>query len=245
MNTESEINKNDNYSEILDKYYESDGVRIINNLLPIRTYHFIMGRNFDELIKSLKYHNSIEGMMHLWEWKNRPVLKQFMKEVIRLLHNYLSSAAGMIDITRNVLKEHYENTSLNTEIKDHIKSNIANNELLEFVKQLRNYIIHYKIPVPTAVLDMNDISSNDVYLEKTTLLKWDTWSSKSKSYLKKLPDKISILSLVTEYHESISSFHDLLNTKVGNYHDNEFREMHDLENKLKELNIKIEGNNKE
>lgn len=245
MDTESEVVFTSDYSKLLDKYYETDGVKVINNLLPIKTYHFIMARNYKELIKKLDYHNSVEGMLHLWEWKNRPVLKEFMNEIIRLLHNYLSSAAGMIDITRNVLNKFYEHTSLNSEIKEHIEQNIANDKLLEFVKQLRNYIVHYKIPAPTAELDMNNISSNDIYLDKSSLLKWGKWSAKSKSYLSDAPDKISIHALITEYHKSVSAFHEYLNKKISHYHETEFQEMHALERKLEELNIKREGDNKE
>ena len=241
MNADDELDSTDNYVEILDKYYESDGVKIVNNLLPIKTYHFIMARNFHELIKNLDYHNSIEGMMHLWEWKNRPILKEFMNEIIRLLHNYLSSAVGMIDITRNVLKKHYSKTPLLQEISSYIKSNIANDELLNFVKDLRHYIVHYKIPSPTASLSMEDISSNDVYFEKSTLLKWNGWSASGKAYLRKAPDEISIHSLITDYHKSISTFHEVLNKTVSAYHEIEFKEMHDLEQALKKLNAKSES----
>jgi hypothetical protein len=132
----------------------------------------------------------------------------------RLLFNYLASIGAIIDYSRKLPKRLAHTPAL------HIIRSCINKFLLvdgiEFLKDLRNYSLHHKLPHVSFGMSkdmVNDTdeerkmpltgidSEVDFGLLGHELLKWDGWSAKARPYLKK-NSVILLRPLLKTYNEN-------------------------------------------
>lgn len=152
-------------------------------------------------------------------------------EIKRTLHNYLCSNSTLIDHTRRLIKKSCPEVL--TEYKDKVKSTFKDSLLCNFVKDLRNYITHNKLPLSSLRLKMAE-SRNfkcDVVLHSDSLKKWDRWNKKSEKFFE-TKNNIPVYDVFEQYTRRIESFHQWLDTKLKDYYIEDFQEYCDFNEKL-------------
>ncbi|MCW3991150.1 MAG: hypothetical protein NWE79_00445, partial [Candidatus Bathyarchaeota archaeon] len=117
------------------------GTEIIRNLHHLATSHFIVIRNYQELLNGIKRFETDITIMYL---KNVRRFEFASKEITRILHNYLASIKSLIDHTTR-FKRNLKNPKLDDEYLRKVRK-LTSNKCAVFIKQFRNYIQHYELP---------------------------------------------------------------------------------------------------
>lgn len=109
----------------------------------------------------------------------------YVNELVRLLHNYLTSVTSLIDAQRVVMRHRWPSVTKGeqsefetTDYAAQLRSTFETGEA-EFMQKLRNYCTHYSIPVPGLGTRMSweaggpVIRVNTLQLDRDELLRWD------------------------------------------------------------------------
>ncbi len=165
-------------------------------------------RNYDELRKFL------EEIKQDLEETERPGVVFEVSEFGRLLDNFLAAAAARVCRERNMITKWYKDTELWQEYEAEIGRHFKDNKLSLFIEDLRNYAMHYDLPVTRgSMVGAASFSPTTggptigraFLIEKAELEKWDNWI-KGKSYLKTADRFIPIAELVDQYFQKIQDF---------------------------------------
>jgi hypothetical protein len=168
-------------------------------------------RNYDELKKFF------EAGMQDGEETERPEVVCFeVSELGRLLDNFLAAAVARIDLERNMIKSWYEGTEFFQEYQSEKDKHFKDDELSLFIKELRNYAMHYDLPLTRRSI-VNAVGFSPTtggltrgrafVIEKAELEKGDFDWKKGKSYLKTVDRSILIIAeLVEQYFQKIKDF---------------------------------------
>jgi hypothetical protein len=130
-------------------------------------------------------------------------------EATRRLYNYISSISSLADHTRNLLKD-YKTSSFETEYLSRLSRVTELNEF-DFLKDLRNYAAHYKIPpIGYIIGTTNILGRNEAFLPVIytgDLFDYDNWSKGSKQYMKDNFTEIELIKLVDIYAQAINELY--------------------------------------
>ncbi|MGA4690139.1 hypothetical protein ACPCXD_07700 [Rhodococcus sp. AB351] len=155
---------------------------------------------------------------------------EYETDLTRTFHNFLASAATLRDVQRMVHKKLWpekppkdpnkkkksgepKKTIWELGVWDPKIEEIYGKDEFKFLLDLRNYAVHYTLPVPLTSTEIKwekggpIFHRNDLYLNKETLLKSDSWTERSKTYLDSQPDRIDFLSIVEDYSQSVRKFY--------------------------------------
>lgn len=213
--------------------------------------HYTLNANYRELLAAYE--------LYMKDWsivkpENREKLSEFLKELSRLLHNYLASFSSFIDHIRVFLRR-LENQQLNKGY-DVEKKKVKIIEKTQFVKDLRNYSLHIQLATVRVVLgsiisiegDRKGTIKGPLTLNKEDLMKWDGWSDISRKYLEQFEDAtrrkaIPLLSvgwnLLNECQESTEKLYHWLCEKVNSLYPIEIREFLEIRTQVRNLESKI------
>jgi len=147
------------------------------------------------------------------------VLKRFS----RLLHNFLAAAMMLRDVTR-ALKAG-QSQEFQEDYQKEISSRFVGNHLNLFVENLRNYSLHYRLPIGGIMTEFKAdpqtgnlfLDDSFFYLDKNLLEKWNNWE-KGKVYLASADENIKIIDLIDAYFISIMEFQWWLRKYYSNAH---------------------------
>lgn len=231
-------NKKKSYGEVLNEMESLKGFKITNKIKHLSRTNYIFTRNFLDLKKAIE---SYESNLEIWSVENRPKLEAFMTEVIRLLHNYAVSVLTLIDHTRNFRRKIKEKRL--DKIFDEEIEKLRLNEVIDFMKDLRQYIQHHTLPFIQARLSFKKIEGTKnraimdqkLLLDKKELFKWGKWSSNSKRYISKFKGDLDLKSLCEEYYKLIKNFYNFFYTKVIESYSKEIKELHEFKKNLIKL----------
>lgn len=219
-----------------------EGTRIVDMIKNLALSQYILNRNYNDLIEIFNYYQKDK---EIWDIKNRPKLGALQKELLRLVHNYLASIYSLVEHTyvfrgklNNKEFENFCNEKINK-----LKTDIS----ITFLKDLRVYTQHYKLPFLEASISFKMINSKkreaiseqNLFLDKEQLLKWDRWSSISKSYLNKQDDKIDIKIVIQEHQKIIKNFYGLFYNKIAKLYEKEIMELSNLEREMFDLESQL------
>jgi hypothetical protein len=173
--------------------------------LDLQLSFHALERNYIDLVKiEDKYFKSRKKVTYrsFGNWNN------YILELTRLLHNYLSSYSSFVDCLRTprkALDSKDFQEEFNKQLEDrHIE------ERTRFVKDLRNFSQHKQLPVVSFRLSALYLKGNETVkpdkvikespsLRVDDLLKWDRWSSFSKKFLEEqLTNEMAIMPIITE-----------------------------------------------
>lgn len=156
--------------------------------------------NYDELSKFFENYNRT----------TRENIKNITIETKRLIHNYLSSAVSLIDHTRGCIKNlHQENDP--SEYQTRMIGSF-DNKLCAFVKELRHYMQHYKLPLISYQKNAFSIRQHaSLVISKDELLKFSGWKKNAKSYINEYLGNIDLRVILKEYQLIVDEFYTWLN----------------------------------
>jgi hypothetical protein len=140
--------------------------------------------------------------------ENPHIYFDFHAELLRLMLNYSAAIGTLIDHTRRTMDglkvtdpEVYREYSSR-------KTEVAASGVAVFIKNLRNYMIHYSLPsiANQTSFSQNDGGFFDNLLDTKTLLEWDRWGEASKVFMQ---DKewISLSKTIIDYNGLIDSLY--------------------------------------
>jgi hypothetical protein len=168
-------------------------------------------RNTDEFISLLQAMGADE-MVALEMFQNvRPPLvrDELLGQVDQRMHNFVASAGALVDHTRRLFDD-YPGTNLRAEYEKR-KDVLAAKPVVGFVKDLRNYLLHRKIPVIGHTVSLGAQMTEP----KTTMLvsveylrQWDGWKGAAKVYLASAGESIQLSSVPEEYAAELTDLYD-------------------------------------
>jgi hypothetical protein len=97
------------YQDGLDKLQNTEGWRISRKIEHLGTSFYIFKTNYDELIQRIEYFKRPEAIL-LWDVRNNDQMEHFLKEVTRLLHNFVAAALTLVEHTRIMARGMYKGT---------------------------------------------------------------------------------------------------------------------------------------
>ena len=227
-----------NPAEISRRIHSSNAYRIYTRLLTLDTNFFVFDKNYRDLKLAIDAFSQPEKIHLLSDNRESQIILYHM---VRFVHNYLAAAKTLIDHTRTMINDWYKHTDFLGEYKEQIKTRFTNNELAGFIEDLRNYALHYSLPITGFRLQvtMNPETREQseritFFIEKKSLLKWSNWS-KGKGYLQTANTEIVIEQIVDEYYRQVIEFHGWMHKRLDEIHFIELQWLDRMDQRLKEL----------
>src|SRR5262249_5231062 len=149
-------------------------------------------------------------VIQLWRDDRRAEFEQFLDEVDRLLHNYVAAAGTLAEHTRRVWRRRPpRDVALSDECDRRVKETF-DGPLPQFVKGMRNYTLHHRLPIARGRLSgrAGEAPVSLITIERNDLLKTDKWSKRAREYLASAPSEIDIAEVVEEYTDAVAGFND-------------------------------------
>ena len=144
---------------------------------------------------------------------SRDVEDEFEKELVRFLHNYLTSVYSLIEAQRVVMRHCWgDGSEFETgEYADHRKASFGTGEA-EFMTELRNYCTHRSIPLPGISTTFSggrgrpSMLINRLTLDRDALLKWKKWTGPAKAYLRAKEEHFDLGPVIESYVNTAAAF---------------------------------------
>lgn len=144
---------------------------------------------------------------------SRDVGDEFEKELVRFLHNYLTSIYSLIEAQRVVMRHCWGDGSEfeKGEYTDHRKASFGTGEA-EFMTELRNYCTHRSVPLPGISTTFSwgrgqpALLVNRLTLDRDALLTWKKWTAPAKAYLRAKEPQFDLGPVIESYVSTASAF---------------------------------------
>ncbi|OCH14326.1 hypothetical protein A6E05_19225 [Aliivibrio sp. 1S165] len=214
------------------KMLECDGMKFQNRMKSHSFTLNIFVGNDTELQEGLSIIENPDVAIKLVLDKNRQESMQAHREINRLFHNYLASAKTLIDHTRVFIDEYYVDTVVASNYKVKILDEFANDPLVRFVQDLRNFMLHNGLPHNEMSFSFENGSStieSQINLDTIKLQQWTRWTKPSKNFLNLQSEKLSLIELIQPYSEKVIELHNWLNSELYRYHEKDLQEFRELQ----------------
>jgi hypothetical protein len=225
--------------ELHKMMHDSKGMEFMNRM-KVRSFSFnIFTGNLRELQENLKLVENPEVGLKLMSEGNRDAGTQVHREINRMFHNFLASAATLTDHTRIFINTYYKGTPVETAYQSKIDSEYSSDELCRFIKDLRNFMLHCGLPDNNMSLTITGgqeaTIESTISLNVERLKNWSSWSAASKKFLDKQGKNLKLSSIVPDYGEKISALYEWLDTKLRKHHKNDIAELQSLQQQYQAL----------
>jgi len=134
------------------EYEASEGYKLKEEIRAFRTGYDIFIGNYADLERILIQAQDPRVWPHMWDEKHRYRLVKFNREVTRLLHNFVAAAKSLVEHTRNHMRAKYAGTDFKKEYQARIDQNFTRDPLVQFVEDLRNYMLHKSLAAASLIL---------------------------------------------------------------------------------------------
>lgn len=215
-----------NDDELEAKILSLPGYEINKRLTLFVNAILVFQGNGKEIEQWYKKINDPIAALTLWNPDNNTLLNMANIEMQRRFSNYLMSAFAVRDHWFAIRDEYYAGTKALVEINYLSAETFENNELSQFMQDLRNYVTHKGYPSVSKELSFGSGTiANDIYFDKSQLLKFKSWKSLSKKYLEKMGDRAKLIDLVTAYSELINNYYSELMKILLLFHKEDMDEL--------------------
>lgn len=212
-------------SEMETEVADSAGYRLVARFDHFEVSLRLLEKNWSELTQHLARFTGRITDADLVHWVRRHHVTVFMEEVVRLLHNYLAACATLIDLARILYEELYQPSGGFPDYKKEVDRRFGSDPLSQFIRKLRNFILHRGIPPVTTTKSFGaDGIKGGVYLRKKELLLFSGWNAKAKEFLESQPESVDLLQVVNDYHRKVVNFYSWVREQRGRIHYREMRE---------------------
>jgi len=228
---------------LTDQIRASDGYRYQMRIQVLSSNYYIFERNFQEFIKLLEEVENPDSFPKVWSPDKAPVLQQVMREVARLLQNLVASAKSLVDHTRNLVREWYECSDFMELYQAEIDLRFAQNPTAQFVEDLRDYCLHYRLPPISATLSIDQVSPHGkqtIQLDKSELLQWKRWPKVSLQFLGSASERIELESVCLQYYAGVRDFHRWMRKQLVTRHRADLEWLGTAVAKYREMEVAIE-----
>lgn len=215
-----------------DQLQASSEMEIYRNLQALSASYRVFKGNYDALEDHLDHLNNPRESLFMYSSEQRENLERLIDETSRLFHNFLASAQSLVEHTRVIVNRLYSNQEFKKEYDEKRAQDLTNNPVRRFVQDLRNYTLHYSLPIPALhELFAEDIEMS-VRLDVEILKQWDGWKEISRPYLETLGESFCIISLSNEYFFLIQNFYQWLTERQTQLHQSDFENLQKMHDEL-------------
>lgn len=187
------------------------GTRLKEDLEALNRASYVFGTNGQELADHVT--RFVESSQHVHN-----LTDDYANELVRLLHNYLTSVSSLIDAQRVVVRhcwpqEDDPNRVLFQGEFDKQREVTFETDEAAFVTKLRNYCTHYAIPLPGLGTQISwsgggpVIQLNTLQLDRNKLLRWSGWGGPAKRYLSAQPNEFDLAPIIERYIAATRKFY--------------------------------------
>ena len=199
-------------------------------LLNLATSQYAVNRNYHELASAIV---SYESNLEIWDMKNRRILNAFLRELSRLLHNYLSSTFTLIRHNVKLCKD-LHCPELDRDYSEIVKD-LNTNECVSFVKDLRTFAQHIGLPILSAQISFSKTEFKQrILLDKTALLNWKEWKHAPRNYIES-HGEIDLKLVLSEYQNLIATFYKRFYTKISEVFAKQLKEFAEIDSEIGRL----------
>ncbi len=138
---------------------------------------------------------------------------EYENELVRFLHNYLTSVYTLIEAQRVVMRHCWgDQSDFETGVYDQHRREVFETGEAEFMTELRNYCTHRSIPLPGMVTTLFGRQRqpprlvNELKLDRDKLLEWKKWTAPAKAYLRAKEPQFDLLPVIESYMNAASGF---------------------------------------
>lgn len=144
--------------------------------------------------------------------------EDFEPELVRLLHNYLASVGSLRDthraIHRRIWKDRdaADKSAWESSVYTPEATRVFGPPDVSFIQNLRNYTLHYALPVPSTSTNISwtangpVVQRNELKLKKARLLKYKKWPSAAKRYINDHDEWVEFLPAIESYSKAVRRF---------------------------------------
>ena len=228
--------------------YESKGMQYFNRRkIRAFTLNVFLGNLQDIQLACTEFDDPQKSMKYFRDPPDGPALQAHM-EVMRHFHNFLAAAKSLIDHTRLFVEEYYSTTPIKQAYEQKVLADLAQDPLIRFVQDLRNFMLHRALPPGSIMLNarrLDDTGRSEITtavdLDRAGLLKWKGWTEPSRKYLNQSPDQINISEICTPYGQAVVAFYEWFDGKLRKHHQDDIEEYEDLRRQYRQAEEQVKA----
>ena len=163
--------------------------------------------------------------------------QDLQQELARLVHNFVAAASTLVDHARVFFTDHGA-SDLFAAYDQEVDRRFRKGGLHNFVKGLRNFILHQRFPAITSMRTWSSGSEEILHMhfwQKSDFVKWSRWTPEARTFLERAADQINIQHVVSDYESLIGSFYDWVFDKLKEFHQNDERLVAEKQQQIDEL----------
>ncbi|MFB9407731.1 hypothetical protein [Dactylosporangium matsuzakiense] len=152
-----------------------------------------------------------------------------LSEAERLLHNVVTAASTRADQLRNFMTDHFaDDAGLTAQYTAKVKEEFAQDPSNVFLRNLRNYITHRRLPVAQSQETFTQTTYAFTFtLVRDALLEWSGWTADPRKWLEGLDGDVMIVEVVDRYARTAGTFDKWLFDEIGTKFADDLREYHE------------------
>lgn len=230
--------------ELDDRIEGSDGYRFFASISLLKRSYFVFDVNHLHLKNILDEFEQPMVFLKLWEEKNRERFDQFMNDVIRFFHNYVTGAATLLEHLRTFQGNVSREGDFSAEYKARWDQTLGGSSLPHFMEDLLGHMLYKGLPFALAELNFGRLGSgvevdSAIKLDAEKLREWDGWSEKGRAYLDTLDRKVRLDDIITEHAAAISDFYRWFATRGAELNQEATAELEELNGERQHLQQRI------
>jgi hypothetical protein len=171
---------------------------------------------------------------------NRAAGTQIHREVTRRVHNFVAASLMLVEHTRIFMREQYADTPFLDRYQAKVNGEFADNPLVRFVQDLRNFMLHKGLPDSEMFLDFQPNSAlpgsgtltTGIRIRSAHLSIWSGWSDQARAFIGGSGEFLEIRSFVEAYTDKIQLFHDWLQDELDRFHQADLDKLRTLQGSL-------------
>jgi len=163
---------------------QTRGWSVSQRVLSLERTRFVFRRNWEDLHSRIgRFKSDPEYALHTFGTvTDRSRWNEFLRDLDPPLLNYAASARALVDHSRNVSKAVLTGNALDT-YQEVVKVRFDGNPRSRFVVKLRDYMLHYELPITAGSFHWADSEAAvkaAITLSKAPLLTWDSWTREAR-----------------------------------------------------------------
>lgn len=184
----------------------------------------VFSGNARALLEHLKRMDDLEYM--LATTSDRQASEEFFDEMERHLHNYVAAAQSRVEHFRRFARTEWpEGSPFREEYQRRVEEEFDTSPLHNFVTDLRNLILHVRLPVSTTMATWwrDGARTFQVMLDSADLLHWGRLSSQAREYIEASGESVDLGRAVSTYTDEIIAFDQWVAESFVREHQEEMR----------------------
>jgi hypothetical protein len=210
----------DEYMRLERAFASTTGYDIYWQIHSVIVSHGVFAGNHKELHQRLLHYADSEAAADFFKTGRQVESNAELREIIRLIHNYVAAVKMLVDHTRIIARELLKGAAL-VEYEQKVDADFKGDEASRFLHRLRDYLLHITNAPIVAKLSL-DGSDSGLFLSQAELLAWKDWSPSNREFIKTHKSGIHLLTLVDDYDRNVQAFYEWL---IDHFYDSRKTEM--------------------